>query len=124
MKKKNLLMLLLGGMVMMPASVMAQTSGGGDDDDPMPEIWRGPAQNPYAYINYDETTGMAYVCFVSAVDDAEIVVYRDGVVVDCQNINAPAGTQIPVDLSAYGTGEFTIQVRRDSTLLATYSVTL
>ena len=123
MKKKNLLMLLLGGMVMMPASVMAQTNGGGGDTFD-PDIWRGPAQNPYAYIYYDETTSMAYVCFVSAVDDAEIVVYRDGVVVDSQTINAVAGTQIPVDLSAYGTGEFTIQVRRDSTLLATYSVTL
>lgn len=123
MKKRNLLLLLLEGMLMMPACVMAQTNGGGGDTFD-PDIWRCPAQNPHAYINYDETTGIAYVCFVFAVDDAEVAVYRDGVVVDSQTINVVAGTQIPVDLSAYGAGEFTIQVRRDSTLLATYSVTL
>ena len=120
---KKLFIFLLGEMAMMPVNVMAQSEGGGDNNAE-PGIWRSPAQNPYAYINYDETTGIAYVCFVSAVDDAEIVVYRDGVVVDSQTINVVAGTQIPVDLSAYGAGEFTIQVRRDSTLLATYSVTL
>ena len=119
MKKKNLLMLLLGGMVMMPMSMMAQSN-----DDTTPGKQRGPAQNPCAYIIYDETTGMAYACFVSAVDDAEVIIYCDGVEVDSQIIDAAAGMQIPIDLSAYGTGEFTIQVRRDSTLLATYSITL
>ena len=121
MKKKNLLMILLGGMVMMPMSMMAQSN---DGDKENPDKHRGPAQNPHAYITYDETTGMAYVCFVSAVNDAEVIVYRDGEVVDSLVIDAVAGTQIPIDLSAYGTGEFTIQVRSDSTLLATYSVTL
>lgn len=121
MKKKNLLMLLLGGMVMMPMSMMAQSN---DGDKENPDKHRGPAQNPHAFITYDETTGMAYACFVSAVDDAEVIVYHDGVVADCQIIDAAAGTQIPIDLSVYGTGEFTIQVRRYSTLLATYSITL
>ena len=112
-------MLLLGGMVMMPAKIMAQS-----DNNKDPDKHRSPAQNPHAYITYDETTGMAYACFVSAVDDAEVIVYHDGVVADCQIIDAAAGTQIPIDLSVYGTGEFTIQVRRYSTLLATYSITL
>lgn len=119
MKKKDLLMLLLGGMVMMPVSIMAQSN-----DNTNPDKHRIPAQNPHAFITYDETTGMAYVCFVSAVDDAEVIVYHDGIVVDSQIIDAAAGTQIPIVLSAYGTGEFNIQVRRDSTLLATYSITL
>lgn len=122
MKKENLLMLLLGGMVMMPTMAKAQSNG--DDNNQVPEQNRGPAHNPCAYITYDETTGMAYVCFVSAVDNAEVIVYHDGVVADSQIIDAAAGTQIPIGLSAYGTGEFTIQVRRDSTLLATYSITL
>ena len=96
---------------MMPMSMMAQSN-----DDTTPGKQRGPAQNPCAYITYDETTGMAYACFVSAVDDAEVIFYRDDEVVDSLVIDAVAGTQIPIDLSAYGTGEFTIQVRSDSTL--------
>lgn len=122
MKKRNLLLLLLEGMLIIPTDIKAQTES--TDNNGMPNYPRCPAQNPYAYINYDETTGIAYVCFMFAVDDAEVAVYRDGDVVDSQTINVVAGTQIPVDLSAYGAGEFTIQVRRDSTLLATYSVTL
>lgn len=119
MKKKKLLMLLLGGMVMMPISMMAQSN-----DNTSPDKKRGPAQNPHAFITYDETMGMVYACFISAVDDAEVIVFRDGEIVDNQIADATAGTQIPIDLSAYGTGEFTIQVRRYSTLLATYSITL
>jgi len=103
MKKKNLLMILLGGMVMMPTTAKAQSNG--DDNNQLPGKNRSPAQNPYAYITYDETAGMAYACFVSAVDGAEVVVYRDGEVVDSLVIDAVAGTQIPIDLSAYGTGE-------------------
>jgi len=80
MKKKNLLMILLGGMVMMPTTAKAQSNG--DDNNQLPGKNRSPAQNPYAYITYDETAGMAYACFVSAVDGAEVVVYRDGEVVD------------------------------------------
>lgn len=106
---------------MMPMSMMAQSN---DGDKENPDKHRGPAQNPHAYITYDESTSMAYVCFVSAVNDAEVIFYRDDEEVDSLVIDAVAGTQIPIDLSAYGTGEFTIQVRSDSTLLATYSVTL
>ena len=95
----------------MPTTAKAQSNG--DDNNQLPEKKRSPAQNPHAYITYDETTGMAYVCFVSAVNDAEVIVYRDGEVVDSQIIDAVTSTQIPIDLSAYGTGEFTIQVRRD-----------
>ena len=105
----------------MPMSMMAQSN---DGDKENPDKHRGPAQNPHAYITYDESTSMAYVCFVSAVNDAEVIFYRDDEEVDSLVIDAVAGTQIPIDLSAYGTGEFTIQVRSDSTLLATYSVTL
>lgn len=122
MKKRNLLMVLLGGMVMLSTDTMGRTDG--NDNDLFPDVARSPQHNTYAYITYDETTSMAYACFVSAVNDAEVIVYRDDEVVDSLVIDAVAGTQIPIDLSAYGTGEFTIQVRSDSTLLATYSVTL
>ena len=121
--KKNLLMLLLGGAMLMPANVMAQSEGGGDDN-PMPEIWRGPVHNPYAYITFEETTEIAYVCFNSAVSDAEVIIYLNDVEVSSQTINATAGTQVPIYLPAYGNGEFTIQVKSGSNLLATYSVTL
>ena len=125
MEKRNFLMLLLGGVMMVPTLSMAypDRDGTGGDDEHL-DVHRSPQHNPYAYITYDETTSMAYACFVSAVNDAEVIVYRDGEVVDSLVIDAVAGTQIPIDLSAYGTGEFTIQVRSDSTLLATYSVTL
>lgn len=121
MKKRNLLVLLLGGMMMVPTTIAADNDG---YDDCNQEIHRSPEHNPYVYITYHESNGTVLVTFNSAIDNAEILVYQNGVEVDYQVINATAGMQVPITLSAYGTGEFTIQVRSDSTLLATYSVTL
>ncbi len=120
--KKNYLMLLLGGMVMMPT--MAQACPDDGDNDREPGVWRGPAKNPYAYINYDEVSGVACVYFLSAVCDAEIIVYLNGVEIDNQMINAEEGLQVPIYLPIYGSGEFTIQVKSGSTLIATYYTTL
>lgn len=120
--KRNLLMLLLGGMVMLPSGALAQS--GSDDNNQNFDNHRSPAHNPHVLISYDESIETALVTFNSAVDNAEILVYQNGVEVDYQLLDAAAGTQIPLDLSAYGTGEITIQVKRYSTLLATYSITL
>ena len=116
-------MLLLGGMTLMPTSMMAKSDYGWDDNAE-PVIWRTPAHNPYVYITYDESNGTVLVTFNSAVDNAEILVNLNGEEADYQVIDATAGMQVPITLSTYGSGEFVIQVKSGSTLLATFNVTL
>lgn len=120
--KKKILMLLLGGLVMMPTTMLAQTDGDDDDND-KPGVWRSPARLPRAYI-YDETSGFACVHFLSTVNHVQISVYLNGTEVDAQVVDAEKGTQSLLYLPVYGSGEFTIQVKRGSTLIATYSTTL
>lgn len=117
-------MLLLGGAMLMPTTVMAQSAGGGPEDDPMPEKHRSPAQNSYAYITYNGTTGIATVNFRTGVSDAEVIILQDGVEIDDLMVDATEGSQLTVCLPAYGSGEFTVQAKSGSTLLATYSITL
>ena len=104
---------------MIPSIVMAHPDGN-DDNDGRPEIHRSPNVNSCVYISYDETTGIANVYFVSAISDAEVLIYQNGVLVDNWAVNATAGMQLPIYLPAYGSGEFTIQVKSGVTLLATY----
>ncbi len=119
--KKKFLVFLLGGM-MMPT--MAQACPDDGDNDREPGVWRGPAKRPHAYINYNEANGVACVYFLSAVNDAEVIVYLNGAEINNQMIDAEEGSQIPIYLPTYGSGEFTIQVKSGSTLLATYYTTL
>lgn len=121
MKKRNLLVLLLGGMMMVPTTIAADNDG---YDDCNQEIHRSPEHNPYVYITYHESNGTVLVTFNSAVDNAEILVNLNGEEVDYQVIDATAGMQVPITLSAYGSGEFVIQVKSGSTLLATLNVTM
>lgn len=117
--KKNFLMLLLGGAMLMPTTVMAQP-----DNDKMPGQHRSPTHNQYAYITYDENSGVANITFLTACSNAEIILLQDGMQVDCQSLDVDKGTLIPIYLSTYGSGEFTIQVESGSTLVATYYTTL
>lgn len=112
-------MLMLGGMVMMPATMVADDGG---YDDTNQEIHRSPVHNPYVYINCDESNGTALVSFNSAVDNAEILVYQNGVEVDYQTFDATVGTLFPIYLLDYGSGEFIIQVKRGTMLLATCTI--
>ena len=120
--KKNFLMLLLGGAMLMPTTVIAQPSG--YEDEPKPNVPRSPAHNQYVYITYDENNGMANITFLTTIADAEIVVLQNDEQVDCQSLNADKGTQVPIYLPTYGCGEFIIQVKSGSILVATYSTTL
>lgn len=121
MKKRNLLVFLLGGMLMVPTAIAADNDG---YDDCNQEIHRGPVHMSYVLISYDESIETAFVSFNSAIDEAEILVYQNGMEVDYQVIDATAGMQVPITLSTYGSGEFVIQVKSGSTLLATFNVTL
>lgn len=125
MEKRNFLMLLLGGVMMVPTLSMAypDRDGTGGDDEHL-DVHRSPQHNPYVYISYNECNGSALVTFNSAVNNAEILVYQNGVEVDYQVINATTGMQVPITLSAYGGGEFSIQVKSGTTLLAIYSINL
>lgn len=124
--KKKLLMILMSGMMLMPTSVKAQDDGGGHGGG------YGTGNGPYyspgvnlgAIITYNESSNTAYVWFTTAVDDAEITICINGVVVDIQTFDVEAGSQIPLSLSAYGTGELTIYVRRGTSLLAYYSTSI
>ena len=124
--KKKLLMILMSGMMLIPTSVKAQDDGGGHGGG------YGTGNGPYyspgvnlgAIITYNESSNTAYVWFTTAVDDAEITICINGVVVDIQTFDVEAGSQIPLSLSAYGTGELTIYVRRGTTLLAYYSTSI
>lgn len=126
--KKNLMMIVLGGTMLMPTGAMAQDDGGGygegsgsgNGDGP----YHSPSYQPYAYITYAEVSNTAYVCILSDVNDVEISVCMDGDEVDTLAVSAEAGTQIPLYLAAYGTGELTIYVRRGTTLLAYYSTSI
>lgn len=125
MEKRNLLMLLLGGVMMVPTVSMAYPDGDGTGgDDEHLDVHRSPEHNPYVYITYHESNGTVLVTFNSAVDNAEILVNLNGEEVDYQVIDATAGMQVPITLSAYGSGEFVIQVKSGSTLLATLNVTM
>lgn len=118
-------MLLYGGMMMVPTGGMAYPDGDGTGgDDEHLDVHRSPTHYPYAFITYDENIGNALVTFNTAVDNAEILVYQNGVEIDYQLLNAIAGTELPIYLSAYGGGEFTIQVKSGTTLLATYGITI
>lgn len=118
--KKNFLMLLLGGAMLMPTTMMAQP----DPDDQDPGQHRSPAHNSFVYIAYDDNSSMVNVVILTAVPDVEIIIYLNGTEVDGLMLDAEEGTQIPIYLPTYGSGEFTIQVRSGSTLLATYCTTL
>lgn len=121
--KKSFMMFLLGGIMTMPT--IAQTCPDNDDDTgDYPGVWRSPARLPRAYINYDEASGFACVHFLSVVNNVEISVYLNGTEVDTQVVDAEKGTQALFYLPVYGTGEFLIQVKRGSMLIATYSTTL
>lgn len=121
--KKKFWVFLLGGMMTMTTPVLACI---GDDDEPddNPEKWRSPANHPRAYINYDEASDAACVHFLSIVNNAEIIVYQDGTEVDIQVVDAVKGTQVPLYLPTYGNGDFNIQVKSSSTLIAIYYITL
>lgn len=122
--KKNFLMLLLGGAMLMPTTMMAQSGGPFCGDDEKPGQHRSPAHNQYAYITYDENSGVASITFLTACSNAEIILLQDGIQVDCLSLDVDKGTLIPIYLSTYGSGEFTIQVESGSTLVATYYTTL
>ena len=107
----------------MPTTLFAQTDDDNGDND-KPGVWRSPARLSRAYINYDEANGVACVNFLSAINNAEIIVYLNGIEVDSQMLDAVKGAQIPIYLPTYGSGEFTIQVKSGSTLIATYYTTL
>ena len=117
--RKNFLMLLLGGAMLMPMTVLAQP-----DNNKEPGQHRSPFHTPYAYISYDENSGMVNVTFLTTIADAEIVVLQNGEQVSSQSLVAVEGTQIPLYLLVYGSGEFTIQVKSGSTLIAIYYTTL
>lgn len=118
-------MLLFGGVMMVPTVSMAYPDGDGTGgDDEHLDVHRSPAQNPNAFITYNESNGAALVTFNSAVENAEILVYQNGVEVDYQVIDATPGMQVPISLLAYGNGEFTIQVKSGTTLLATCSINM
>jgi hypothetical protein len=108
----------------MPACLYAQTNGGSAGNGNDPDNPFSPPNNPCVYISTNQNSSFAVVCFVSSMEDAEIEVYLDGAEVDSLTITATAGTQIPLSLSAYGTGELTIYVRRGTTLLAYYSTSI
>ena len=118
--KKNFLMLLLGGAMLMPMTVLAQPSNSDDE----PGQHRSPFHNPYAYITYDENSGVANITFLTTIADAEIVVWQNGEHVNSQSLVATEGTQIPIYLPIYGSGEFTIQVKSGLTLAAIFYVIL
>lgn len=121
--KKKILMLVFGGLVMMPTKMFAQTDGNDSDND-KPGVWRSPSRLPRAYINYDEVSGAACVHFLSTVNNAEIIVYQNGTVIDAQVTDAVKGTQATLYLPTYGNGDFAIQVKSGSTLITTYYITL
>ena len=104
----------------MPTTVMAQPN----NNDKEPGQHRSPAHNWSAYITYDENSGVANITFLTTITDAEIVVLLDGMQVDWQSLNVDKGTQVPIYLPTYGSGEFTIQVKSGSTLITTYYITL
>ena len=56
--------------------------------------------------------------------DAEIIIMKDGMVVDNQNFQATAGMQIPIYLQTFGSGEFCILVNSGNTLIAIYDIVL
>ncbi len=118
--KKSFLVFMLGGL-MMPATMMALTDNG---DDYYTNHHRSPTYHPYAYITYDETTSIATISFRTAVADAEVIIYQDGIEVDALSLAATEGMQIPINLLTYGCGDFTIQVKSDTTLLATFDICL
>lgn len=122
--KKELMMSLFCCMMLPPVNMMAQDDGGGfgngDNGGPL----HIPPYHYSAFITYAEDSNTAYVWFTSAVDDAEITICIDGVVVDTQTFDVEAGSKIPLSLSAYGSGELTIYVRRGTTLLAYYSTSI
>lgn len=118
--KKNFLMLLLVGAMLMPTPVMAQPS----NNDEEPGMHRSPFHTPYAYITYDENSGVANITFLTTIAKAEIVVLQNGEQVSSQSLVATEGTQIPLYLPVYGSGEFIIQVKSGSTLIAIYYTTL
>lgn len=122
--KKKFMTILIGSMILLPTSVAAQTNGGGPGIGNYPDIPRIPARSPSAYIAYNDGLNIATVCFRTTVEGAEIVLYKNGVGVESISGNAEAGTQIPLYLPAYGSGEFTIYVKRGTTLLAVYNITL
>lgn len=128
MMKKNLMMILLSSAMLIPSGVMAQDDGGGygtgngngNGDGP----YYCPNNNAGASITYNESSNAAYVLFLSDADDVEITVCINDVVVDSLTMDVESGTQILLPLSAYGSGEIIIYVRRGTTLLAVFNTTL
>lgn len=121
--RKSYLMILLSGTMLIPTTTTAQTSGS-DDDDITPGQHRAPSNKPFSIITYDENSGVAKITFLTAITDAEIIIWQDGVQVNSQSLVATKGTQIPIHLPVYGYGEFSIQVKSGSTLIAIYYTTL
>lgn len=105
----------------MPATMMALTN---NDDDEYYDYHRSPSHQSYAYITYNEATSIATVFFRTTFADAEVVILKDGYETESLSLVATEGMQILIDLSAYGEGEFTIQVKRGTTLLVSYCISL
>lgn len=122
--KKKLLMILVCSMMLSPVCMMAQTDGGGYGNGDGGGPLHIPSYHYRAYITYSEVYNTAFVCFLADLADVEISVCMGGDEVDTLTVSAVAGTQFPLYLPAYGTGELAIYVRRGTSLLAYYSTSI
>ena len=122
--KKIFMMILLSGMILMPKCVKAQENGGEYGDGNGRDTHRSPAIQPKVHITFGKSCNIAYVCFLSDMDDVKISVCVDDEEIDSILVSSKEDTLIPLYLPIYSTGALAIYVRRGTTLLAYYTTSI
>lgn len=106
---KYLFSFLLFWVGSMPLSVYAQSGGPVIDPTGPPRL--SPTMLP-AFTTYDEVLGILGVTYRITIEEAEILIHKDGIlVIDEQLENIMADSIFYYPLSAFGSGEYAVYIK-------------
>lgn len=121
LKKKGLLGILLGVTLQIPICAMAQEDGGGYGSG---GPYNCPKYHNDVVFTFNVFCNTIYAQFMYNADDVEIIVFKNEMIVGRQVVCVQISTIIPIELSKYGGGRFTIYVKRGTFISGIYSVNL
>lgn len=113
MKLKHFI-LLVGEMVIAPLTTSAQNN----DNDDRPGVFHVPAHQSQVIFVFDENTCVSYAIFRYSFSKAEIIVEKDGGVVDEFVCYPIVGQQIPINLYDYGDGDYHLLVKVENMIIS------
>ena len=105
-------LILITTMIMLLSSTCISTFANNFDYIPSTSEPRGPIRRaPHMpYIIDRMNNGVCSLTFMRALDNAEIMIYQNGILIDQNSGSFAEGETYTLDLQGYGKGEYTIEV--------------